>query len=57
MQDSQWPFIMYGDSLTELWEGSRGCVPYPPREGFVALRQRYLGPAARAVGMSGALPG
>jgi len=45
---------MYGDSLTELWEGSRGCAPYPPRHGYVALRRRFLGPATRAVGMSGA---
>ncbi len=45
---------MYGDSLTEVWEGTRGCKQYAPRSGFDALRKRYLSPLSKADGMSGA---
>ncbi len=54
LQAVRWPFILYGDSLTEVWEGTRGCKKYAPRSGFDALRKRYLSPLSKADGMSGA---
>ena len=52
-QAVQWPFILYGDSLTEVWKGTQGCRPYSQRSGFDALRQLYLSPLSNADGMSG----
>ena len=49
----QWPFILYGDSLTEMWKGTMGCVASSQRAGFDALRQQYLSPLSNADGMSG----
>jgi hypothetical protein len=49
----QWPFILYGDSLTEIWKGTMGCKPSSQRAGFDALRQQYLSPLSNADGMSG----
>ena len=51
-QAVQWPFILYGDSLTEVWKGTQGCKPYSQRSGFDALRQLYLSPLSNADGMS-----
>ena len=53
-QSIRWPFILYGDSLTEIWKGTRGCQPYSVRKGFDAIRQKYLSPLSNADGMSGA---
>ena len=53
-QAAQWPFILYGDSLTEMWKGTQGCAPSSQRKGFDVLRQQYLSPLSNADGMSGA---
>ena len=52
-QAFQWPFILYGDSLTEMWKGTQGCKTAAARKGFDALRQQYLSPLSNADGMSG----
>ncbi len=54
LQAFQWPFILYGDSLTEMWKGTQACQPAAARKGFDALRQKYLSPLSNADGMSGA---
>ena len=55
LQAFQWPFILYGDSLTEMWKGTQACQNSAARKGFDALRQKYLSPLSNADGMSGAL--
>ena len=44
---------MYGDSLTEIWNASRGCYPYSVRHGFQQIMQKWFGPLAKPFGMSG----
>ena len=52
MQD-QWDFILFGDSLTEVWNASQGCTPFPARRNFNLVASQYFGRRAKAFGMGG----
>lgn len=55
VQNKQATVIMYGDSLIEMWKGTREDEPFPPRADFPGVLHEYIGSRwpTQALGSSG----